>query len=109
MRRYAGRFCIQCLISFIFGFLGFLNPKAKWVLILEIFQNLGFLPRFACRPIVLGFLGTMWFVDLDHLFRYKSDHFCIFCCIGMRVASIVSILFSVDGLVALCSLLVLLL
>ena len=70
LSHYVGCFCIRCPISFIFGFLGFLNPKAKWVLILEFFQNLGFLPRFVCHPIFSGFLGTMWFVDLDDPFGY---------------------------------------
>ena len=78
MRRYAGRFCIRCPILFIFGFLGFLGPKVKWVLILKVFQNLGFLPRFACRPVFSGFLDTMWVVDLDDPFGYQSDHFCVF-------------------------------
>ena len=35
-------FCIRCSISFIFGFLGFFYPKAKWVLILNFFQICGF-------------------------------------------------------------------
>ena len=61
-----------------FGFLGFLNQKAKWVLISEFFQNLGFSPRFACRPVFSGFLGTMWVMDLDDPFGYQSDHFCMF-------------------------------
>ena len=71
LSRYAGYFCIRCLIPFIFGFLGFLNPKAKWVLILEFSQNLGFLPHFACCPIFSGFLGTLWFVNLGDPFGYQ--------------------------------------
>ena len=88
MGRYAGHFCIRCPILFIFGFLGFLNQKAKWVLISEFFQNLGFSPRFACRSIFSGFLGTWWFVNLGDPFGYQSDYFCFFGCIGMRVASV---------------------
>ena len=79
-------------------------PKGQMDFNFEFFQNLGFLPCFACRPIFSSFLGTMWFVDLDDLFGYQSDHFCIFCCIGMHVASVLSILFLVEGLVTLCSL-----
>ena len=86
-------FCIRCPIPFNFGFLRFLNPKAKWVLILDFFQNLGFLPHFACHPIFLGFLGTLWFMDLGDLFGYQLDHFCIFYYIEMHVVSILSILF----------------
>ena len=39
---YTGHFFIWCLNSFIFGFLGFVCPKTKWVLILEFFQFWGF-------------------------------------------------------------------
>ena len=51
-------------------FSGFLNLKAKWVLILEFFQNLRFLPHFVCHPIFLGFLSTLWFMDLGDPFGY---------------------------------------
>ena len=87
LSRYAGRFCIRCLISFIFGFLGSLYPKVKWVLISKFFQNLEFLPRFACRPIFSGFLGMSWVVDLEYPFGYQPNLIFIFmlswdaCCI----------------------------
>ena len=95
---YAGRFCILCPISFIFVFLGFLNPKAKWVLISEFFQNLSFSPRFACRSVFSSLLGTWWFVNLGDPFGYQSNYFCFFCCIGMRVASVLPSSFSVEWL-----------
>ena len=68
-----------------FWILRFLNPKAKWVLISKFFQNLGFLPRFACRTIFSGFLGTMWVMDLDDPFGYQSDHYCT-CMLHLYVA-----------------------
>ena len=84
------------MISFIFGFLGFLGPKVKWVLISKVFQNLGFLPRFACHHVLLSFLGTMWVMDLDDPFGYQFDHFCMLCCIEMRVAPVLPTLCSVE-------------
>ena len=103
MDRYAGRFRIRCPILIIFGFLGFLNQKAKWVLISEFFQNLGFLPRFACRSVFSGFLGTWWFVNLGDPFGYQSDHFYFFCCIGMRVEIVLPSLFRLSDFMFMCS------
>ena len=74
-----------------------------------IFPKFEVLPRFAYHPIFSGFLGTLWFVDLGDPFGYQLDHFCIFWYFGMHVASVLSILFSIGGLVSLYSLPVLLL
>ena len=85
----------------IFGW--FLQPKAKWVLISNFFQNLGFLPHFACYLIFSSFLGTMWVVDLDDLLGYLLNNCCTLCCIGIHVASILLSLFWFSDFMFLCS------
>ena len=61
-----------------FMIFGVFEPKGQMGFYFESFQNLGFLPHFACHPIFSYFLGTMWVMDLDDLFGYQSNHYCTF-------------------------------
>ena len=45
--------------SIYFWIFGVFRPKGQMGFNFESFSNLGFLPRFACRPVFSGFLGTM--------------------------------------------------
>ena len=53
-----------------FWIFGVFEPKGQMGFNFEVFQIFGVLPHFVCRLVFLGFLGTMWVVDLDDPFGY---------------------------------------
>ena len=82
--------------SFYFWSFGVFEPNGQMGFNFGFFPKFGVFTSFYVMPFFLGFLGIVWFVDLDDLFGYPLDHFSTLCCIGMHVASVILIIFLVE-------------
>ena len=80
-----------------FWIFGVFRPKGQMGFNFVNFPKFGVFTSFCVPPCFLRFFFvTMWVMDLDDPFGYQSDHFCMFCCIGMRVAPVLPTLCSVE-------------